>query len=103
MALLELSVNPIGTEKSSVAKYVARAIEVIQKEKSIKHTTTPMGTILEGELNQLLAIIPKMHEAVFKAGVDRIVTVIKIDDRRDIPTTMDGKMASLRRELKRQV
>ena len=99
MAILELSVNPIGTETPSVAKYVARAIEVIQKEKGIKHTTTPMGTILEGELNQLLDLIPKMHEAVFKAGVNRIVTVIKIDDRRDAPTTMDGKMASLRREL----
>lgn len=102
MALLELSVIPLGTETPSLSQYVARAVEVIQKEKGVKHMTTPMGTILEGDLPQLLALIPKMHEAVFAAGVERVVTVIKIDDRRDKPTTMDGKMDSLRRELKRR-
>ncbi len=101
MALIELSVNPLGTGTPSLSQYVARAVEVIQEEKGVKYTVTPMGTIIEGDLLQLLALISKMHEAIFGAGVKRIVTVIKIDDRRDKPTTMSGKMAALRRELKR--
>jgi len=40
-----------------------------------------------------------MHEAVFNAGVMRVVTTIKIDDRRDKTSTMDSKMESLKRNL----
>ncbi len=101
MALIELSVNPLGTRTPSVSRYVGRVVEIIQKEEGIKYSITPMGTIMEGDLPQLLALIPKMHEAVFNTGVKRIVTVIKIDDRQDKPTTISGKIASLRRELKR--
>lgn len=100
MALMEFSVNPLGTQTPSVSRYVARAVETLQREEGIKYTVTPMGTILEGDLERLLALIPKIHEAVFNAGVMRIVTVMKIDDRRDKPTTMNGKMGSLRRQLR---
>lgn len=100
MAIMELSVNPIGTGTASVARYVARAVEVVQNEPRVRFTVTPMGTVVEGDLDDLLSLIPRMHEAVFGAGVNRVVTVIKIDDRRDIPGTMTGKLESLRRELK---
>ncbi len=99
MAIMELSVNPIGTQSASVARYVARAIEVVKRAEGVKYTLTPMGTVIEGELERLLALVPAMHEAVFNAGVPRVVTVMKIDDRRDKPTTMSGKMESLRKEM----
>ena len=99
MAIIELSVNPIGTGTPSVSRYVARAVEVLAEEKNIKYETTPMGTIIEGDLGHLLALVQKMHEAVFEAGVKRVVTVIKIDDRRDKAASMSSKIESLRREL----
>jgi len=99
MAIIELSVNPIGTGTPSVSRYVARAVEVLAEEKNIKYETTPMGTIIEGDLGHLLALVQKMHEAVFEAGVKRIVTVMKIDDRRDKAASMSSKIESLRREL----
>ena len=99
MALIELSVNPLGTGTSSVSQYVAQAVGVLQKEKNIKYELTPMGTILEGDLTQLLTLVKKMHEAVFDAGVMRVVTIIKIDDRRDKTSSMNSKMESLRRRL----
>jgi len=102
MAILEVSVNPLGTGTSSVSQYVARAVKVLEGEKGIKYELTSMGTIVEGDLEQLLALVQKMHEAVFAAGVMRVVTVAKIDDRRDKSTTMSGKMESLKRELGRR-
>jgi uncharacterized protein YqgV (UPF0045/DUF77 family) len=42
-----------------------------------------------------------MHEAVLEGGAWRVVTTIKIDDRRDKPLTMSGKVESVVRKLER--
>ena len=101
MALVEVSIIPLGTETPSVSKYVARAVEVLQDEKDIKYELTAMGTIIEGELERLLTIVQKMHQAVLDAGIMRVVTTIKIDERRDKNSSMRSKIESLKRELGR--
>jgi len=101
MAIVEVSIVPLGTETPSVSKYVARAAEVLQDEKDIKYELTAMGTIIEGELERLLALIQKMHQAVFDAGAMRVVTTVKIDERRDKNSSMRSKIESLKRELGR--
>jgi len=100
MALVEISVIPLGTPTPSVSQYIARAVKVLEGEKDIKYELTAMGTIIEGDLERVLTLARKMHEAVFNAGVMRVVTTIKIDDRRDKASTMGSKMESLRRELR---
>ena len=99
MALVEVSIVPLGTETSSVSQYVARAVGVLQGEKDIKYELTAMGTIIEGDLGHLLTLVRKMHEAVFDAGITRVVTTIKIDDRRDKISGMSSKIESVKREL----
>jgi len=99
MALVEISVIPLGTPTPSVSQYIARAVKVLEGEKDIKYELTAMGTIIEGDLERVLTLARKMHEAVFNAGVMRVVTTIKIDDRRDKTSTMDSKMESLKRNL----
>jgi len=99
MAIVEVSVIPLGTETPSVSQYVARAVEVLQGEKDIKYELTAMGTIIEGDLEHLLTLVRKMHKAVFDAGITRVVTTIKIDDRRDKISGMSSKIESLKREL----
>ena len=101
MALMEFSINPLGTGTASVSPYVARAVKVVEKGRGLKYSVTPMGTIVEGELEKLLALIPRVHEAVFAAGVSRIVTIVKIDDRRDKPLTREGKVRSVKKMLNR--
>jgi uncharacterized protein (TIGR00106 family) len=101
MTLAEISVIPLGTETPSVSKYVAQAVKVLQQEEGIKYELTAMGTIVEGELDNILAVAKKMHEAIFSEGVARVVTTITIDDRRDRSSTMGSKTESLRRELGR--
>ena len=99
MALVEISIIPLGTETPSVSKYVARAVEVLQDEKDIKYELTAMGTIIEGELERLLTIVQKMHQSVLDAGIMRVVTIIKIDERRDKNSSMRSKIESVKREL----
>lgn len=99
MALIEVAIIPLGAGTPSVSKYVAQAVQVLQGEEDIKYELTAMGTIIEGDLDRLLALVSKMHQAVFDAGAMRVVTTIKIDDRRDKTSTASSKLESLKREL----
>jgi len=65
----------------------------------VKYEITAMGTIIEGDLDKILAVVRKMHEGTFGEGVARVLTTIKIDDRRDRAQGMKEKVNSLRREL----
>ena len=101
MAIAEVSIIPLGTKTPSVSKHLARALRALRQEKDIKYELTSMGTIIEGDLDKILRVIRKMHEATFDEGIVRVVTTIKIDDRRDKPSTMSGKVESLMKELER--
>ena len=101
MAIAEVSIIPLGTRTPSVSKYIARAVSVLRQEKDVKYELTSMGTIIEGDLEKILKVVKKMHQATFDEGAMRVVTTIKIDDRRDKPSTMSGKIESLMKELER--
>jgi len=103
MAIAEVTIIPSGMGDTSVSKYVARAIRVLQREKDIKYRTTPMSTIIEGNLDKLLQVVRKMHEGTFDEEVARVATIIKIDDRRDKPLSMEGKINSLMEKLEHSV
>jgi len=99
MAIAEISVVPLGTKTASVSQYVARAVRVLEGKKDIKYDLTAMGTIVEGDLDRILALVKKMHEEVFKEGVARVLTTVKIDDRRDKVQSAKGKVDSVRKKL----
>ena len=99
MAIAEISIVPLGTKTPSVSKYVARALKVIQQERGVKYEITPMGTVMEGDLDRILTVVRKMHEETFIEEVYRVITTIKIDDRRDKVQHMSDKVDSVRRGL----
>jgi len=47
----------------------------------------------------ILAVAKKMHEGVFGKGVARVLTTVKIDDRRDKAQGMKEKVDSLKKKL----
>ncbi len=99
MAIAEVSVVPLGTKTTSVSQYVARAVKVLEREKDIKYEITAMGTIIEGDLDRILTLVKKMHEGIFGEGVTRVLTTVKIDDRRDKAQGMKEKVDSLKKKL----
>ncbi len=99
MVIAEISVVPIGTCTPSVSRYVAKAIGVLGQEKNIKYKLTGMGTILEGELTAVLEAVRKMHDSVFGDQIQRVVTTIRIDDRRDRESSVEHKIQSVVRKL----
>jgi len=98
--IAEISIVPIGTSTPSVSKYVAKAIQVLDRERDVKYKLTGMGTILEGDWTSVLGAVRKMHESVFDDQVQRVVTTIRIDDRRDRESSVERKVQSVAEKLK---
>jgi len=93
----EISIVPVGTAEAGVSKYIAASLEVLEGRKDLIYRLTPMGTIIQGPLTEVLDAIKAMHEIPFSKGALRVVTDISIDDRRDKPVTMAGKIESVRK------
>lgn len=98
--VMEVSVVPLGTGSASLSRYVARCLAVLEGS-GVAYQLTPMSTILEGELQDLLPLVQKMHEVPFTEGAVRVATTVKIDDRRDKALTMEGKVRAVREKLGR--
>ena len=98
MAVVELSIVPIGVEKTSLSSYVAQALKVL-KTTSLEYHLTAMGTIISGDLDEILKTIRLMHESCFKAGAMRVLTQIRIDDRRDKVGSPGQKIKSVMEKL----
>lgn len=95
--IAEVSVVPIGTGDTSVSKYVAACLKVLEKAQDLSYQLTAMGTIIQGSLQQVLQVIKEMHEVPFSLGAFRVVTTVKIDDRRDKSLTINGKVEAVRK------
>ncbi|MCD6082723.1 MTH1187 family thiamine-binding protein [Candidatus Aerophobetes bacterium] len=98
MAIMEINIVPLGTGTPSVSRYIAQAVKVL-KEKGVNYELTSMGTIVEGKLDDLFELAKKMHLATFTQGIKRVVTTIKIDDRRDKSSDMKEKVQRVKEEL----
>jgi len=96
--IIEFSVIPMG-EGTSVSKLIAHAVKALE-DLEVKYETTPMGTIFEAEsAEEALRYVAAAHEAVFKADAKRAVTVIKLDDRRDVERRMEDKVKSVKKAV----
>jgi uncharacterized protein (TIGR00106 family) len=99
MAMIDISVVPVGTQSPSVSRFVAGAVRILKNEPGIKYELTAMNTIIEGDLGQLLSLAQRMHQSAFDAGAVRVVTTMRIDDRHDKPLTMEGKIKAVKEKL----
>ena len=99
MAIVEISVTPLGIGSMGVSSYVANCLK-LARESGLKYQLTSMGTIIEGEVSLLFPLLQQMHESPFSAEVERVSTLIKIDDRRDCEHSMQGKVESVLVKLK---
>jgi uncharacterized protein (TIGR00106 family) len=101
VAIVAVSIAPVGAGVG-VGAFVAEALRVVRAQDRVRYRLDPMFTTLEGDLDEIFSLIRRMQEAVFAAGAERVGTVIKVDDRRDRPVSMDEKVASVESRLTRR-
>ena len=100
MATAEITIIPMGTCSTSSGDFIADADRILLKYPEIKNKVTAMGTELEcSDIEKLFEILKEMHLAPFNRKIQRIYSVIKIDDRRDKESTLENKVASVMKKL----
>lgn len=90
---MEFIIVPLG--EPSLSRYIAEVVKLLE-EKGVRYQLTPMSTIIEvPSVSDGLKIIEEAHELMFKLGVKRVSTTIRIDDRRDRTRHMEDKIKSV--------
>lgn len=94
--MVELSVVPLGTG-ASVSATVARVMRIIV-ESGIPYKANPMGTVIEGEWTEIMALVRRCHDEAMR-DADRVVTTVKIDDYRGKGARLEAKLESVEKKL----
>lgn len=92
MALMEISVVPVGTDSESISNDVQQALDIIEQN-SLDYQVTPTSTIIKGDIDKLMDVAQVIHLNEMEKSAKRVVTSIKIDDRSDKEMTLDGQRA----------
>ncbi|MBI3095712.1 MAG: MTH1187 family thiamine-binding protein [Rhodocyclales bacterium] len=100
MVLLEFSMSPFA-KGESLSHYVARSLDIIDKS-GLPYQLTPMGTIIEGEWAEVMAVVTACFEAM-RTDCDRISTQIKIDYRAGPGGRIKAKVAAVEGRLGRKL
>jgi len=94
--LVAFSVSPVGTGET-VGAAVAEAVRVV-RESGLPNRTDAMFTTIEGEWDEVMAVVKAATEAV-AAHASRVSLVLKADLREGVRDMMTAKIASVERRL----
>lgn len=92
--IAEVSIVPIGTGDTGVSVFVAEAVKALEKvaeSNDLRYHVCTMGTVIEGDLDSVWQAVRAMQEAMIAVGAKRLLTTLRIDDRRDKEETLERK------------
>ncbi|HAM11797.1 MAG: thiamine-binding protein [Actinobacteria bacterium] len=97
--IVAFSVAPSGTGRAdgSVHDAVAAAVRIV-RESGLPHRTSSMFTEIEGEWDEVFAVVKAATEAVGAYG-SRVSLVLKADIRPGYTGELDGKLERLEQAL----
>jgi uncharacterized protein (TIGR00106 family) len=102
VATAELTVIPIGREGASTGDVMADLQRRLAAQDRVDFRMRAMGTELEGSVEDILELVRELHTSSFEAGVPRVYTVLKLDERRDREQSLDEKVRSVERRLREE-
>ncbi len=96
--LLEFSMSPLG-KGESVGDYVARSLDIIDQS-GLDYRLHAMGTIIEGEIDEVLTVLKSCFETMSQ-DCPRITCTAKLDYRQGATGRLESKVASVEHKLGR--
>jgi uncharacterized protein (TIGR00106 family) len=100
VATADLTVIGLGRESASASEYIAEMQRRLQAQDKVRFRLHAMGTELEGTVEDILEVVHVLHKVPFEAGLPRVYTVLKLDERMDKPAqTLDDKVESVESRL----
>jgi uncharacterized protein (TIGR00106 family) len=98
--IAHFSIVPIGAGES-ISEHVAVIIRMVD-ESGLPYRANPMGTVVEGEWDEVMALIGSCHRKMLDRS-PRVLTSITIDDRPGKPDRITGKIQSVEKRLGREI
>ena len=95
--LVELSVFPLDKGAEGLSTYVAESMKII-KESGLEFEVHALGTLIEGPSDEVFDVIKKCHENMTRFS-NRVITTVKIDDRKGATGRIKGKVQSVEDKL----
>ena len=94
MVTAEFSVAGEAPEGMGQGDLVRLALEPVLR-RGLRHEVEPLGTTIEGEIEDVFEAVQEGHELLVAEGVGRVVTILRIEDQRD-GTSMADKLKGFR-------
>ena len=95
--IVAFSVTPIGTGED-VGEEVAEAVRVV-RESGLPHRTDAMFTSIEGEWDEVMAVVKRAVDAV-RARANRVSVVLKADIREGVTDGLTAKVERVEQILR---
>lgn len=87
--LVEFRIIPVGAGEE-LKEFMAKVLAIVEKSE-LDYQLTGMGTLLEGEWEEIMFVIKKCHEEIRQHSA-RVVTEIVVDDRKDMKGRLKGNV-----------
>ena len=100
MTLMEFSMIPLD-KGASFSEYVARILAIVDQS-GLDYRLNPMGTVVEGEWDELLNLLTRCFQAL-EQDSDRISLQVKFDYRKGPEPRIENKIRSVQAKIGRQV
>ncbi len=100
MVLLEFSMSPLG-KGESVSQYVSKSLDIIDAS-GVDYRLNPMGTVLEGEWDEVFGVVRQCYEEMRKE-CGRISVGIKVDYRKGASGRLTSKIKSVEKTLNKNL
>jgi uncharacterized protein (TIGR00106 family) len=98
--IVEFSVVPLG-KGESLSELVAKVADIVDRS-GLPYKLTAMGTIVEGEWNEVFELIKECHSFI-KRFAGRVLTTITVDDRDKAKGRIQGKVERIETILGRRL
>ncbi|WP_419787437.1 MTH1187 family thiamine-binding protein [Pseudodesulfovibrio sp.] len=85
-------------DQGTFAPYVAQALQII-KDSGLPYELGSMGTVMEGEYDEIMAVIKQCHDAM-RQGSGRVYMTMAVDSREGDGGRMAQKVGSVEELLK---
>jgi len=98
--LIELSITPLG-RGTHLSKDLADILKIID-DSDIRYALTPFGTCLEGEWDDIMALVRRCHDQA-RSVSKHVLTTIRIEDEEGVNDKLITNVASVERVAGRKL
>lgn len=100
MATAEVTLIPIGREGAGLSDILAEVARHLASQERVTFEMRAMGTELEGDVHDILALVGEIQEIPLMLGLPRVYTVLKLDNRVDRDQGLGEKVEAVEQHLR---